>query len=321
MKSFCNSLKKTKIDARYLRRLGMLAVFCLFLFCSEALQKEVCATLLYVAQVLVPAVFPFAVLAGLYAQQRPSVREARLAKAVARILRLSPIALSALPLGMLAGFPLGGQYTIDLYNKGYIKKEEADRLFAMVNTPSLAFVVAGVGQGMMHSLAAGILLYTATVGSAYAIGVWEGRRVGIPPQRPTRSENDPPREQAADRPLSVLIREATVTTLYVAGYVVFFGALRGVIGALIPSTVACSLLYLLLEVTGACASASALPLSTASRMGFLGFALGFGGVCVGMQSERYLRDGGLSVKRYYGRKLAAGLLCAIASYLLSLLFL
>ena len=313
MKSRNNSLKNFTPPRLAHSRILIFAVFGVLVLSSRPVSQGVVSALSYVGEVLIPAVFPFAVLSGIYGKMQCDTRDSLLSKGIARGLRLSPISLSALMLGIFAGFPLGGKYASDLYNDNRISKEEATRLFPMVNNPSLAFVIAGVGSGMLKSARAGLLLYSAVVLSAYLVGC-----IGAyapPPNTHTTPESHETHN------LSALIREATLTTVYVCGYVIFFSATTSAICSHLPSGALRLSVMLVCEVTGACRYAATLGAPMLLRMSAIGFALGFGGVCVGMQSEGYLRVCGLSVGSYYKRKLVQGVLCAFFSCLFTVLFL
>ncbi len=312
MKSCADSLKKIKRSAHAFPRILLLSLFCIFVLWSRHLQRGVVSSLQYVGEVLVPSIFPFAVLSGVYAHMEKMPCDSPIIRRIAGILRLSPISLEALLLGIFAGFPLGGKYVIDLYNENRISKEEAIRLFPMVNNPSLAFVIAGVGQGMLHSSYMGLLLFAAVLISAYTVGCI-GRYAPPPLGDLAFSKSEPYN-------LSVLIRDATLTTVCVSGYVVFFSALTTVFSSVLKNGLLRMLIVVPTEVTGGCAYAATLSASLPIRLSLLGFALGFGGICVGMQSEVYLREGNISVAGYYKRKLAQGVLCALLSYLFAICF-
>ena len=312
MKPQAHSIKKINPTVHELTRILLAAAFCFMIIWSRHLQRGVASSLQYVGEVLIPSIFPFAVLSGIYAHVEKGDCCSRPVCRIASALHLTPVSLSALPLGLFAGFPLGGKYVVDLYNERRISKEEATRLFCMVNNPSAAFVIVGVGTGMLRSSFLGLLLFSAVLISGYTVG-YIGKYT--PPPSPCKS-------LCASEPwhLSALIRDATLTTVCVSGYVVFFSALTTVFTAILPNDLLRMLIVLPAEVTGGCAYAASLGASLPLRMCLLGFVLGFGGICVGMQSEIYLREGSLKVATYYKRKLAQGVLCAIVSFLFTHLF-
>ena len=309
MKSCVKSFKKAVSAAAFPWQILIVALFILLLLCARHLTGGVIQSLGYVGEVLIPSIFPFAVLSGIYTQVCRNSTPSPLAQRISAFLHLSPISLGALMLGILSGFPLGGKYVSDLYNQGKISRNEAERLFPMVNNPSVAFVTVGVGQGMLGSVSSGVLLYLCVLVSAYVIGVIGKHEV--------MKNTEVSFTSCAPLSLPAIIRDATLTTVHVSGFVILFGALGSLISALLGGALS-TVLLLVLEVTGACARAAELSFATPVRMGILAFALGFGGLCVGMQSEVYLNSATLSSLSYYKRKLLQSVICAVLCYLLSI---
>lgn len=287
----------------------ILALFVLFIVFAKEVKEATLHAFRFSLTVIVPSIFPFTVLSGIYASLTPQ-RGKKGKGRIARLLGIPAQALGVCFLSVLVGFPQSGMMVSDLYNEGRITREDAERLFPMLNNPSVGFVTVGVGLGAFGSVRIGIFLYLCVLISSFLIGRFGKRRAGRP------SEYAPvcPKE----RSLPELIRDASFTTLAVVGFVVFFTVLSAILNKILLCPFLRLLALLTLEVTGgATGAASLLGISLPLRLALCAFALGFGGICVGMQSEIYLRGSSLPVLPYYERKLLGGLLSALLVGVLS----
>ena len=287
----------------------ILATFVLFILFANDVREATVQAFHFSLSVILPSIFPFTVLSGVYTGLQMSTQSMR-GRRVARVLGVPKDALGICFLSLLVGFPQSGMLVADLYNEGRIAREDASRIFPMLNNPSVGFVTVGVGLSCFGSIRIGIFLYACVLLCARIVGLFgRGREeVGIARGRAAPSA----------RSLSEIVKEASFTTVAVVGFVVFFTILRAILDRLLLLPSLRLLALLTLEVTGGATGAAIQSgLSLPLRLSLCAFSLGFGGVCVGMQSEIYLRRANLPVRPYYERKLAQGLLCALLVGLLS----
>ena len=286
-----------------IREVLILGVFVLFIVYAAEVREATLRAFRFSLSVIVPSIFPFTVLSGIYTSFTPQNKKRR-GHRIARALGVPGQTLGICFLSLLAGFPQSGMMIADLYNEGRITREDAERMFPMVNNPSVGFVTVGIGLGSFGSVRIGIFLYLCVLFCALFVG-----RFG---KRKESADTMASIPFSASRSLPEIIREASFTTLAVVGFVVFFTIVSSILDIILISPPLRLLSLLTLEVTGgatgiAMLSGASLPL----RLALCAFALGFGGVCVGMQSEIYLRRASLPVLSYYERKLVQGLLSAI----------
>ena len=169
----------------------------------------------------------------------------------------------------------------------------------------MAFVVSGIGVGVLGSIKKGIMLFFACIISAVICGML------------FRNSEEEPQHlkyisgQRFD--LTESIKGAGLTSLVISSFIIFFSAIITPIGRLVDNQFAFASIASLLEVSSAVDIIS--KLHGKLKILLLGFALGFSGLSVHLQSFSILpRD--FSKARYLLIKAVQGLICAFLSSLL-----
>ena len=275
----------------------------LFLIFPSEIRAAALTALRLCGEKLIPALFPFLVLTALWRKASPAPPR--------RPLLTVPL------VGMLAGAPVGAELTGGLYRSGAIGKRTASSLLFLADTPSPAFLVLAVGEGMLGDRGIGWKLFFANTLAAFLIGgafflaggkqkktkkdVSEPATVFTLPNR----EAAPRRQEATPAPFRLLpaisasIAEGALAMLKISGAVVFFGTLSGLP---VPSAVGKAILAMLTEITGGCAACAAFGgepglLLTAAAIGFSGLSVA---AQVGLSAE------GIPMGRYFlGKVLSA----------------
>ena len=144
--------------------------FALFVIYSRESREALLSSLTVCARSLVPSLFPFAVLGALIGS---GVAELPLAltSVISVIFGVSRTGAKALLPGLFAGFPVGCSGALGLYERGEIGPRELCRICAFSCTPSIGFVVAGVGEGIFHDKRLGALVYLSVIVSVFVLGV------------------------------------------------------------------------------------------------------------------------------------------------------
>ena len=260
---------------------------------------------------IIPTLFPFFVLSDfLSANYQP--RNGILSNLVCRALGISKTSIGCVILGYICGFPLGVKAATELYSRKIIDKNECERLCVITNNPSLAFVVSGVGVGLFDSLFTGIILYISVILSATVIGVFTK-------DKEEKSSNvDDITRQKFD--LSLSIRSAALSSIYVSSYIIFFSGILGVIACFCKNELLGLVFSLFLEIGNAASVISASTrLSLLSSVVLTSFALGFSGLSVFMQAASYLPPE-VSKAKLLRYKLIQGALSAVFAITLNCFF-
>ena len=157
------------------------------------------------------------------------------------VFRLPGKAAFVVAMGYSSGFPMGAVLTARLRQAGEITRIEGERLLAFTNNPSPGFMFGAVAAGMLGNPALGIVL----AGSIYLANLLVGflfRFYRVTPfsQRSTsvpsfkRAWQEMKNVQAKDnRPfgqiLNNAIKQSITTVLMVAGFMVFFSVILGLL--------------------------------------------------------------------------------------------
>ena len=205
------------------------------------------------------------------------------------IFNLSGTALAAFILGCVSGYPSGAALSRSLYDSGEIDLLTAKRLCSVCVCAGPAFILLGVGDGLLHSRTAGRILLCAHILSAFLMLFFGGLFAKIRHKKPQKSNNQAEKtspktqtSQAAQKPDSFGISAAVTgavqsgarSMLGICAYTVLFSAVISVFGGLMSGG-ALSVLTAACEVTNACAY-----LANSHNVPMISAALGFSGFSV-----------------------------------------
>ncbi len=285
-----------------------------FLSCTDVCADGVRDGLTLCARSVIPALFPFMVLSPLINSAVQSVHRTSHGSMAAY--------MTAFCLGMLTGFPIGALTVIDAFQTGALSKEHAERAMGICNGCGPAFLVGYAGRALCHSTAIGwryvCMQLAASILCALMFGFHQKGTATARAEDISHTQHTP-----KEISLPYAIQEGVQKILAVCGFLVFFSVIR----ALLAKTAAVFTLPTvysvvfggILEITGGLADAAAYaahaPQVQCSMALLSAFFIGFGGICVFMQTAVFARSAGLSMRWYILEKLICGILCAACSIL------
>ncbi|MBQ7365497.1 MAG: hypothetical protein IJW46_07855 [Clostridia bacterium] len=277
---------------------AVLLFFVLLLVMRTEISRAAYDALVFSAKKLIPALFPFALLAKLTAAL-PYPQKVRHLP-----MGLSLSALPACLLGLLAGYPMGALAAKGLYDSGTVGKKEALRLTACTNNASLAFLLMTVAPLFGGQSIGWVLFFSASSASLIALVLTNDRSpksVSLPLPRT---------QEPFVSLLTRAIAEAAEAMLTLTAFVTFF-AIVSRLCFLIPPLVGLSpYLMLFLEPTAAVRTLAVSSLS--GKLPLAAFALGFSGLSVLMQ-DHAIWEGKLPLTKIAACRLLIGILSAIFS--------
>lgn len=251
-------------------------------------------------EAVAPSVFPFlALLPLLTCEAAIRAYAALFGRATRALFNLPGAAASAMAVGMMAGTPAGALAARRVAARAGMDRGQLQRLAVASMGFSPAFLVGGVGAGMLKSAALGWRLALAQGLTQLTLALllrraWRDRTEPVP-------DADSPREEAP-------LRGAVLSALTIGGYMALFGALgasaRSVVGP------AADGLTCVLDAPSGAALLAALPLPAEARLAALAAVCGFGGVCAILQGLGALRGCGIRAGECFALRALAGLLCA-----------
>ena len=278
--------------------------FCtMFLFADELKDAFVFGVRLSVCSVL-PAVFPFMILADYMSVTLGKTESGRLAGFFSRALGTSRYGPSLLLIGLLCGFPVGARTASDAYLRGHISREECERLCAVASAPSPVFVISGVGL-IRGSIAEGILLYAAVVCSALICTVILPRAGAF---SQISEENKWQNFNITDS-----VKRAGNASLTVSTFIIFFSMVNMIVKKLILSPSFATLICCFLEIGNAACTLAESNFSGEISLALCGFSLGFSGLSVLLQSFAFI-PADISKRRIVFAKLIQGTIAFIICF-------
>lgn len=272
----------------------------LLLWRSAVAAEAVRRGLTLCARSVIPALFPYFVVSGLFISLGFADGVGRrLEPLTRRLFGVGGAGASAFFLGLLGGYPVGGRTVGQLYRAGRLSKDEAERLLAFCNNAGPSFILGVVGVGCFGSLRTGIYLYLAHAFSAVLVGILFRKKAPVSGQKV--------RYSATFEPIGAFVRavgEAAEGMVRLCGFVVFFLVILALITDLtgLNHPVLLGLAELTTGVT-----------ALKGRPGDLVWAaalLGWGGLSVHGQTAAVLSDTDLGLARYFLGKILQAIFSA-----------
>jgi len=273
------------MKTKYRSRLAV--IFCIgvtvgLLIWGKRFSTGVTDGLALAAGVFIPAMLPYYFVVALVGASLAGLGIRRITSPLCRKMRFSEAAGSVMLMGLLGGYPAGAMAVGDACQKGELDAGQAQRLMLFCTNAGPGFVIGAVGEVMLGSTKAGILLYCAHLLATLTIMIVSNCKAK-PLSKPAKSTARP-------LPFAVALTESVVkashSCLYAAGFIALSCGVISVLsdwlgtasGLLLPAVCA------LMEVTKGClelAHATSLPPLTVCVS--ISAALGFGGVSVLLQ--------------------------------------
>lgn len=272
----------------------------LLLWRSAVAAEAVRRGLTLCARSVIPALFPYFVVSGLFISLGLADGVGRrLEPLTRRLFGVGGAGASAFFLGLLGGYPVGGRTVGQLYRAGRLSKEEAERLLAFCNNAGPSFILGVVGVGCFGSLRTGVYLYLVHAFSAILVGILFRKKAPVSGQKV--------RYSAVFEPVPAFVRavgEAAEGMVRLCGFVVFFL----VILALITDLTGLNHPVLLgfVELTS---GVTALE-GSQGNLAWAAALLGWGGLSVHGQTAAVLSDTDLVLGRYFLGKILQAIFSA-----------
>lgn len=297
-----------KVKKKLEKKTRLYAIFCLILAClmllhGQELRDAIFSGMSLAATNIIPTLFPFMILSDLWASITNSNSRSVVSKTFERVFKINGAALTALICGMFAGFPLGVKSAAALYRAKAISKQELERLAPMVNLPSPAFVISGIGIGLFHDIKYGILLYLSVLLSSLATGLISKAKCTNSPKSDIISRQN--------FVLSDSIRDAAYASLAISAYIVFFSGVIGLLSSFVQNKEILAIISTLLEIGNSSVMLAKCPSFSQEVAAILtAFALGFSGMSVHMQAFAFLPSE-ISKAKYLLRKFLIGIISSL----------
>lgn len=287
-----------------LSALILLAVTALFgIFMSGEVGEYVKEGFSTAVSCVIPTSFPFMIISDIYVCYGNPENITLLKKGFRTLFGFSPDCLAPFICGNIGGFPIGAKMAADCYVMGLIDKDEAERLIPLCNNPSCAFIVGGVGLGMFGDMRIGFLLLISVYSATVICGLLTRKRCI---KKPFTDVNIRQNYSFVNS-----VKSAGISCIGIISFISIFSAVNGIIKKRIKYAPLLYIISAFSEVTNAIKIFSLSPeLPRILSLSLTAFSLGFGGICVGLQSSVFTSSSGLGMTRYYIIKMLEGILAA-----------
>lgn len=120
---------------------------------------------------VIPSLFPFLFFSSVLSESGILNGLVRLSEKAARFLFALPgISVPIILMSMTGGYPVGGFLIKKAFEKGELTASQGKRLMSFCVNPGPGFAVATVGNMMLGSKKAGLIIYASTIASSLIIG-------------------------------------------------------------------------------------------------------------------------------------------------------
>ena len=295
--------------------LALAAAFAALLRFPQEVSAAVTEGLRLSVSVLIPSLFPFFICVNLTSALGLTGVLARVfAPVMRRMFHVSGAGCTAVLCGAAGGYPSGAQCVAALYREGQLSRAEAEYLLLFCNNAGPAFLFGAVGTVLGIGMTGCLLLWAIHLLSALAVGL-----MSRPKEAPSAAL--PPVQRAnASGAVVEAVRSAGQAVLQITMFVAAFSVLARLLtmaaAHILPDGV-CTVLTGMLELSGGIAALANLPIALRWKLALASFFLGFGGLCVWMQTQAVLAPAGLSGCGMLLAKLAQGLLAALITFVLA----
>lgn len=284
-------------ERAWMKPVGAAAVLVLILLRPEASVAGGQRAMRIWCTSVAPALFPFLALMPMLTGGEACSFYRRAFGGVMRLLGLPGEAAPAVLVGMIAGSPGGAIAARRVALQAGMKRQDAYRLALAVCGMNPAYLVIGVGQGLLDSAALGWRL----VGIQLCVQLILLLRL----QGIRFADDEPLVAQSEEGLENTGLRQAVESVLVVCGYMVVFGSATAAAASLIGDAAGTALLAVC-DAPGALAAIS--QMEGTLKLPMMSAVVGFGGLCIAAQNVDALRPLGIKMKEYIGVRAVAALL-------------
>lgn len=257
---------------------------------------------------VLPTIFPFLILSDFWIYVYSGKTNRYIDNIFQKLFGISANALPAFVLGLLFGFPIGVKAAADLYAKKSLSKEETEKIIGVINNPSAAYTISGIGLGLYRSFKIGLILYFSVTISSILIAKFS--RISGEKSKKTYQNS----EQTFN--IAHSIKNAGSNSIAILSYIVFFFAINSLVSAITRDDLISTCTSIFLEISGAVTRIINLQtVNQRIKLSLTAFALGFSGLSVHLQAFSFLPKE-IRKSRYFKAKFTQGILSCFVTFLL-----
>lgn len=288
-----------------------------------------------VIKAILPTIFPFSVICNLIIHYDGiSFYSNILGPIICKPLKLSNCSSFPIVASLLCGYPLGCKYCCDLYELGYISKEEYLRLLNIASNASPIFLIGSVGAAMLGNIKYGFILLLGNYLTPLIIGFFTKKNT-----HEFNNSNEYPLKTDGSYNFGIIIKtsieNAINTTLQVGAFVIIFSIIIGIIKnnsliniifnnvekllSLSPNSLY-GIFLGSIEYTNGCKILTSISSSIIFKLSAISFICSFSGLSIIGQISSFTGKFNISLKKYSFIKFIQGIISFIITFIFSSIF-
>lgn len=315
---------------------------CLFTQGASA-QSGAYDGLIICGQIIIPSLFPFMVLSSFITRSGISSVLGKIFSPFAKLFHMPSEAGLPLFLSFIAGYPVGASTASRLHSDGVLDKDDAFRMMCFAVCGGPAFIIKAVGQGMLGSTKAGVLLLAAHISAAVILGIisaiinwikskqkinklYAAGQINLQYDRldmkrgniktiSKKSKTEGKEGKSVADAFVKSVHDSCMSMFPICGCVIIFSCILSIITSFNPPEWLKTSLGCVLEVTTGCFSAA-----KGGNLAFIAAVLGFGGLSVCCQIFSAASNIKINYLKFFAYRLMHAFLSAAIMLVLQALF-
>ena len=328
-------IKLLKLSKNQIITIFITLFIILFIINLNTCMQSTFTGLNLVIKAILPTIFPFSVICNLIIHYDGiSFYSNILGPIICKPLKLSNCSSFPIVASLLCGYPLGCKYCCDLYELGYISKEEYLRLLNIASNASPIFLIGSVGAAMLGNIKYGFILLLGNYLAPLIIGFFTKKNT-----HEFNNSNEYPLKTDGSYNFGIIIKtsieNAINTTLQVGAFVIIFSIIIGIIKnnsliniifnnvekllSLSPNSLY-GIFLGSIEYTHGCKILTSISSSIIFKLSAISFICSFSGLSIIGQISSFTGKFNVSLKKYSFIKFIQGIISFIITFIFSSIF-
>ncbi len=214
-----------KTRSHLLLAIALLLFFALMLIDPQSVLESGRKAIELCLNIILPSLLPFFVISRIILNTGAIYTISRIFKPIMNpLFNLPGSAAFPLMAGWLSGYPAGAKYTMDLYKKGLLSRDEAQRILPFCNNSGPLFIVGAVGTGYFGSPEIGVIMLACHLLASITVGIgtalFSRKKDYHPYDR--KIDNMQKQTEFTGRMLTDAIIDSTGVLMQISGTIIFF---------------------------------------------------------------------------------------------------
>ena len=280
---------------------------------------------------ILPTTFPFLIICNMLIYYDGIQLYSRfLGPLICKPLSLSKVCSFPIAASILCGYPIGAKYCADIYNMGYIEKEEYVRLLNIASNVSPLFLIGSVASALLNNSAVGYILLAASYISCIFIGILTQKKETI---KNSSSSKNIYHQSKSNMGIALKnsVENSITTVLNIGGFIIIFSVIISLIKTNlyftvliqniehffnIPSNALYSVILGSVEITNGCNMLSSISIPLNLKLSLISFLCSFSGLAIIAQVLSFIGNTDIKISRYISFKFIQGFFSFIITYFL-----